>query len=321
MINAAVGIDIGGTFTKFGIVDERGFCLATDFFGTGLYRDVDAFQKHLYEEIQIMARSLNKKIYIRGIGVGAPNGNYFHGTIEHAPNLNWRGIIPFTKKFRKYFPGISVVLTNDAKAAAIGEMVYGGAKKMKNFIAVTLGTGLGCAFVADGCLVYGHEGRAGELGHVNARRNGRLCRCGNRGCLETYVSAAGIKKTFFTLLKAKTGKSVFRNKGFQDLTSEMICHAAREGDSLALEAFSRTGEILGMKLSEAVAMTNPEAIFLSGGLARAGELIFKPTLESLEKNLFPVFRGTVKLLPSKLMDRNAAILGAAALVRKRLNKE
>ncbi len=316
MIKAAMGIDIGGTFTKFGVVDEQGLCLGTNFFNTILYRDVDSFQKHLYEEIQIMIHSLDKNINIRGVGIGAPNGNYFRGTIEHAPNLHWQGIIPFVKKFRKYFPDIPVVLTNDAKAAAIGEMVYGGAKKMKNFVVITLGTGLGSAFVMDGRLIYGHDGRAGELGHVNVRQNGRLCRCGNRGCLETYVSTTGIKKTFSNLLRTKSGKSDLSNISFEELTSEMIYDEARNGNTLALEAFSMTGKILGMKLSEVVAIMNPEAIFLLGGLARAGKFIFEPTLRSFEKNLSPVFRGKVKLLPSKLKEKNAAILGAAALVQK-----
>jgi len=319
MIKAAIGIDIGGTLTKFGVVGEQGLCLRTHFFNTSLYRDVDTFQKHLYEEIQIMIHSLNKDINIRGVGVGAPNGNYFRGTIEHAPNLQWRGIIPFVKKFRKYFPDIPVVLTNDAKAAAIGEMVYGGAKKMRNFVVITLGTGLGNAFVVDGRLIYGHDGRAGELGHVNVRQNGRLCRCGNRGCLETYVSSTGIKRTFSNLLRTKSGKNNLSNISFEELTSEMIYDEARNGDTLALEAFSITGKMLGMKLSEVVAIMNPEAIFLLGGLARTGKLIFEPTLGSLEKNLFPIFRGKVKLLPSKLKEKNAAILGAAALIQKHLN--
>ncbi len=319
MIEAVAGIDIGGTFTKFGIIDKKGLCLKANSFATGSYSDVDKFQKHLYEEIQTMKSSLNKRISLKGVGVGAPNGNYHRGTIESPPNLNWKGVIPFAEKFKKYFPEIPVVLTHDAKAAALGEMLYGGAKNMNNFIVITLGTGLGSAFVANGRLIYGHNGLAGELGHVNVKRNGRLCRCGNRGCLETYVSATGLKRTFSQLLKSKSGKSNLRNLSSEEMTSEMIYNEARKGDVLALEAFSMTGEILGFKLADAVAITNPQAIFITGGLARAGELIFKPARKSLEKNLFSVFRGKVELLPSKLKGENKSVLGAAALIWKELN--
>jgi len=313
MIEAVAGIDIGGTFTKFGIIDKKGLCLAANSFVTVSYGEVDKFQKHLYDEIQAMMNSLNKKIILKGIGVGAPNGNYRHGTIEYPPNLKWKGIIPFAGKFKKYFPDIPIVLTNDAKAAALGEMFYGGAIEMKNFVVITLGTGLGSAFVIDGQLVYGHDGLAGELGHVNVKPNGRNCRCGNKGCLETYVSATGIKRTFFHLLKLKSGKSNLRNLSFRELTPEMIFNEAKKDDVLAQEAFSITGEILGRKLADAVAITNPQAIFIMGGLAQAGKLIFDPAKQSMEKSLFPIYRGKVKLLPSKLKGRNTAILGAGAL--------
>ncbi|MGO9214087.1 MAG: ROK family protein [Syntrophales bacterium] len=319
MIKAVVGIDIGGTSTKFGIVDREGQCLGVNSINTGQYRDFDKFLKHLYNEIQALIDTLGKDIKIKGIGVGAPNANYYRGTIEHAPNLNWKGIEPFVKKFRKYFLGLPVVLTNDAKAAAIGEMVYGGAKNMKNFVVVTLGTGLGSAFIVNGRLVNGNDGWAGELGHVNFKQNGRTCRCGNRGCLETYVSATGIKRTLFRLIRAGSRKSALRDVGFSNLTSKMIYDAAKKGDTFALEAFSITGEILGMKLADVVAITNPEVIFILGGLARAGDLIFKPTRKSMGKNLFPIFRGKVKILPSKLKRENAAILGASALAWKELN--
>lgn len=319
MINAVVGIDIGGTFTKFGIVDKNGPYLGINSFATGQYHDFDKFLEHLYKEIQVLLDTVDKDLNIKGIGVGAPNANYYRGTIEHAPNLNWKGIIPFVKKFKKYFPDIPVVLTNDANAAALGEMVYGGAKKMKNFVVVTLGTGLGSAFVVDGHLVYGHDGFAGELGHVNFEKNGRLCQCGNKGCLETYVSATGIKRTLFNLLRAKSEKSDLRKIGFKELTSRMIYDAARKGDSIALEAFAITGRILGIILADVVAITSPETIFILGGLAKAGNLIFKPTRQSMEKNLSPIFRGKVKILPSKLKGESAAVLGAGALVWKELN--
>jgi glucokinase len=319
MINAVVGIDIGGTSTQFGIVDKKGQCLGVNLIDTKQYHNFDKFSEHLYKEIQALIDSLAKEINIKGIGVGAPNGNYYRGTIDHAPNLNWKGIVPFVKKFKKYFPGIPVVLTNDANAAAIGEMVYGGAKNMKNFVVITLGTGLGSAFVVDGNLVYGNDGLAGELGHVNVEQNGRICGCGNKGCLETYVSATGIKRTFFNLLCAGSEKSDIRHASFNELTSKMIYDAAKKGDAVALKAFAITGEILGVKLSDVVAITNPEAIFILGGLSQAGNLIFNPTQQSMEKNLFPIFRGKVKILPSKLKGKNAAVLGAGALAWKELN--
>ncbi len=321
MINAVVGIDIGGTFTKFGIIDKKGKCLGVNSIKTYQYDKFDKFSEHLYKEIQGLNDSLGKEINIKGVGVGAPNGNYYRGTIEYAPNLNWKGIIPFVNKFTKYFSDVQVVMTNDANAAAIGEMLYGGAKKMKNFIVITLGTGLGSAFVVDGQLVYGHDGRAGELGHVNVEQNGRICRCGNKGCLEAYVSAKGIKRTFVSLLCARSEKSDLRHVNFNELTSKMIYDAARSGDTIALEAFAITGKILGVKLSDVVAITNPEAIFIMGGLAQAGDIIFKPTQQFMEKNLFHVFRGKVKILPSKLKRENAAVLGAGALAWKELNTQ
>ncbi|MDP2853858.1 MAG: ROK family protein [Smithellaceae bacterium] len=319
MIDAVVGIDIGGTFTKYGLVDKKGQCLRVNLIKTDQFVDFDEFSEHLHKEIQGQCDSLSEEINIKGIGAGAPNGNYYRGTIEHAPNLKWKGIVPFVEKFKKYFPDLPVVLTNDANAAAIGEMVYGGAKNMKNFIVITLGTGLGSAFVVDGNLVYGQDGFAGELGHVNVEQNGRICGCGNKGCLEAYVSATGIKRTLFNILCTRSEKSDLRNVSFSELTSKMIYEAATKGDAIAREAFEITGEILGVKLSDVVAITNPEAIFILGGLAKAGELIFKPTQLSMEKNLFPVFRGTVKLLPSQLKGENAAVLGAGALAWKEWN--
>ena len=319
MIKAVVGIDIGGTSTKFGIVDRKGQCLGVNSIATGRYRDFDKFSKNLYREIQNLIESLGKDINIKGIGVGAPNANYYRGTIENPPNLNWKGIVPFVKKFKKYFLNMPVVLTNDANAAALGEMFYGGAKNMKNFIVITIGTGLGSAFIVDGKLVYGHDGLAGELGHVNVEQNGRICRCGNKGCLEAYISATGIKRTFLNLLYVRSEKSDLRHVSFNELTSKMIYDAARKGDVIALEAFAVTGEILGVKLSDVVAITNPEAIFILGGLAQAGDLILKPTRQFMEKNLFHVFRGKVKILPSKLKGGNVAVLGAGALAWKELN--
>lgn len=319
MIDAVVGIDIGGTSTKFGIVDKNGQCLKATSINTRQYINLEEFLKCLHLEIQKIIISIYKDINIKGVGVGAPNANYHRGTIENAPNLNWKGIVPFVQKFKRYFKDCPIVLTNDANAAALGEMFYGGAKNMKDFVVVTLGTGLGSAFVVNGQLVYGHDGHAGELGHVNVKRNGRVCQCGNKGCLETYVSATGIRRTLFNLLRTESSKSALRGVFFKELTSKMIYEAARKGEALALKAFDETGEMLGRKLADVVATTNPEAIFLLGGLAQAGDLIFKPTRHSLEKNLFPIYRGKVKILPSKLKRENAAVLGAAALAWQELN--
>lgn len=313
MIDAVVGIDIGGTTTKFGVVDKKGICLKANSINTSQYIDLEEYLKCLHREIQNIINSIYKDINIKGIGVGAPNANHYRGTIENAPNLNWKGSVPFVEKLKRYFPDWPMALTNDANAAALGEMFYGGAKKMKDFVVITLGTGLGSAFVVNGQLVYGRNGLAGELGHVNVKHNGRLCRCGNRGCLETYVSATGIRRTFFSLLRTGSAKSLLSGVGFQKITSEMIYEAAEKKDRLALEAFNITGEILGRKLADVAAITDPKAIFLLGGLAQAGNLIFNPTRNAMEKNLFPIFRGKIKILPSKLKRDSAAVLGAAAL--------
>lgn len=319
MINAVIGIDIGGTSTEFGIVNQKGQCLRTNLIYAEQYGDFNQYAEHLYKGIQDLTDSLDEEINIKGIGVGAPNGNHYRGTIDHAQNLNWKGIVPFVEKFKRYFPDIPIVLTNDANAAAIGEMLYGGAKNMKNFVVITLGTGLGSAFVVNGNLVYGHDGFAGELGHVNVEQNGRICRCGNKGCLEAYVSATGIKRTLFNVLCSRSEKSDLRNVSFSELTSKMIYDAARKGDAIALKAFEITGKILGVKLSDVVAITNPEAIFILGGLAKAGDLIFRPIQRTMEKNLFHVFRGKVKILSSQLKEGNSAVLGAGALAWKELN--
>jgi glucokinase len=320
MKDVAIGIDIGGTFTKFGIVDKDGVCLKDNFISTDKYLDFNEYLEHLQKEIKDLIHSFNNQVNVISIGIGAPNGNYYKGTIEHATNLNWKGIIPLASKFGRYFPNLPIILTNDANAAAIGEMIYGGAKNMKDFIVITLGTGLGSGIVSNGKLVYGHDGFAGELGHLSVKPNGRECGCGKKGCLETYASATGIKRTVFKLLAERNNKSELRNISFNDLTSKIIFEHAKKGDKIALEAFEITGRILGVKLADAVACTSPEAIFIFGGLAKAGELIFEPTKQYMEENLFPTFRGKVKLLPSLLQETNAAVLGASALAWKELEK-
>lgn len=319
MKEVAVGIDIGGTFTKFGIVDRAGNCLIDGSISTTEKKDIDGFLSYLKAAIDEAVAKISEPIEIKGIGVGAPNGNFYKGTIEYAPNLSWKGVVPFVELFKKHYD-LPMFLTNDANAAAIGEMVYGGAKQMKNFIIITLGTGLGSGLVVNGELVYGHDGFAGELGHLTIVRNGRMCATGRRGSLETYASASGIKRTIFELLGDSLEDSEFRNVTFNQLTAKMISDAAKKGDKIALEAFELTGKYLGEALADTVAHTSPEAIFLFGGLANAGELISEPTKRHLEINLLKIFRNKVKILPSGLTETNAAVMGASALVWKELNK-
>lgn len=320
MKDVVIGIDIGGTFTKFGIVDEEGNCLKENFTSTDKYSEFDVYLEHLHTEIEELIGTINEEINIKGIGIGAPNGNYYEGTIEHAPNLNWKGIVPFVEKMSAYFPGLPIRLTNDANAAAIGEMIYGGAKGINDFIVITLGTGLGSGIVVNGNLVYGHDGFAGEMGHFNVKHRGRSCGCGNQGCLETYVSATGIKRTAFKLLAERMDASELRDISYNDLTSKMISEAAKKGDKIALEAFELTGRILGVKLADAVAFSSPKAIFIFGGLAQAGDLIFEPTRRYMEESLLPIFKNKIDILPSQLQGANAAVLGASALAWKELQK-
>lgn len=310
----AIGIDIGGTNTAYGLVDDTGHVYGEGAMSTRQYPDVDRYLEELYIGIQQLLKTVDCRCDIVGVGIGAPNANYFRGTIENAPNLPWKGIVPFVEKFRRFFPGKPVLMTNDAKAAAIGEMTFGAARGMKNFIVITLGTGLGSGFVVDGHLMLGHDSLAGELGHVIVNRTGRVCGCGRKGCLETYASATGIKRTVFKLLADHTEDSEFRRITYNDLTAEMITKAALNGDPLAAEAYEYTGMMLGQALADAVAVTSPEAIFLFGGLAKAGKYIFEPTKKYMEMHLLSNFRNKVKLLPSGIEGMNAAILGASALI-------
>ncbi len=318
MKEVVIGIDIGGTYTKFGYVDREGNNLSSGRISTDKYNDLDDYMDHLHKELEKSGKEISEEIKLVGIGIGAPNGNYYKGTIEYAPNLKWKGIVNLTDQFKKYYD-VPVRLTNDANAAALGEMIYGGAKDMKDFIVITLGTGLGSGIVVNGNVVHGNDGFAGELGHINVKPNGRRCGCGRRGCLETYVSATGIKRTVFKLFAATMEDSELRNYSYNDLTAEMITKAAEKGDKLALEAFDATGKILGLKLADAVAHTSPEAIFLFGGLSKAGDFIFKPVKQYMEENLLEIYKNKVKILPSGLMDKNAAVLGAGALIWKELD--
>lgn len=312
-MKTAIGIDIGGTNSVFGIVDSAGKCLCSDTLRTDAYNDPELFIVEFARRIDVLKTLLQFTPELIGIGIGAPKGNYFKGTVEFAPNLNWKGIVPIAEMVKRHF-NLPVLLTNDANAAAVGEMLYGAARGMNDFVVVTLGTGVGSGFVVNGKLLYGHDGFAGELGHTIVDPDGRECGCGRKGCLETYASAKGITRTVVEMLQNTDKKSILRKYTPADIDSRIIYEAALQNDRLAVEAFDFTGKILGIKLADMVAITSPEAIILFGGLANAGELIFKPVKFYMEKYLLKIFRNKVKLIPSLLNDDNAAVLGAAALI-------
>ncbi|MBC7949076.1 MAG: ROK family protein [Chitinophagaceae bacterium] len=319
MKELTVGIDIGGTNTKFGVVDREGKVYHQVNIPTTNYEEFNDFFDAMADALRESKQFLPSDAQIVGIGIGAANGNYYKGTIERATNLRWKGVLPLAKMFTEEF-GIPCILTNDANAAAVGEMIYGHAKGMKDFVMITLGTGLGSGFVCGGLLLNGHNGIAGEIGHTSVNPAGRYCNCGKRGCLETYVSATGIKRTVYKLLADHLEPSELRGISFEDLNTKMISEAANRGDTVVKEAFEYTGRILGMKLADTVVHTDPQAIFLFGGLAQAGDLIFKPTVHHMEQNLMPLFRGKVKILPSAMQNQAAPILGASSLVWDHLEK-
>lgn len=319
MKEVALGIDIGGTFTKFGFIERNGEAIFDSSVTTSGHKDIASYQKALAEEIKSSFSKFQDEYKLVGVGIGAPNGNYYKGTIEFAPNLDWKEVVPFVEMFKDHFD-LPMALTNDANAAAIGEMIYGSAVGLKNFVIITLGTGLGSGIVVNGEVVYGHDGFAGEVGHVQVYENGRMCGCGHRGCFETYASASGLRRTVFELLCSETKPTKLRNIGFNDMTAKMVADAAKEGDEIAIEAFEITGKILGMKLADTVAHTSPEAIFLFGGLTNAGDILFKPTRESFEDNLLKVYKNKIKIVPSGLQETNAAVLGASALAWKELER-
>mgnify|MGYP001418849076 FL=1 len=320
MKEITIGIDIGGTNTKYGVVDRSGNVLFQDRIKTQEYEEFSDLVKDLVKAIHAAIAGLDRSYHLVGVGVGAANGNYYKGTIEHATNLKWKGIIPLAEMLSKPL-GVPALVTNDANAAAVGEMVYGAARDMKDFVVITLGTGLGSGFVANGKLINGKHGIAGELGHTTVNYAGRFCNCGKRGCLETYVSATGIKRSVYKLLADHLEPSELRGISFDNLNTKMITEAAIRGDVVAREAFEYTGRILGTKLAETVVHTDPEAIFLFGGLSLAGDLIFKPTIKHMEANLMPLFRGKVKILPSGLQNQAAPILGASSLVWNHLEEK
>jgi glucokinase len=311
MQDLALGIDIGGTNTVLGIINRRGEILTQDILPTRGRDTAEGFIEDVAQRAIAMMEMAGRGD-IRGAGVGAPNGNFYTGEIAYAPNLPWQGVIPLAKLFSKAL-GLNTTITNDANAATIGEMTYGAAKGMKDFIMVTLGTGVGSGFVANGQLIYGHDGFAGELGHVIAIRDGRECGCGRKGCLETYASATGIVKTAHEWLNRSTEASGLRAYG-NKLTAKNVTEAALGADKLALDVFEYTGKVLGQCFADVVAITSPEAIILFGGLAHAGNLIIEPTKRYMEESMLRIYKNKIAILPSALPEADAAILGASALV-------
>lgn len=311
----AIGIDIGGTNTIFGIVDSRGEIKYRGALSTNKYDNVTDYIEALYEAVRPALDLINGDEHIRGIGIGAPNGNYYNGTIEYAPNLKWRGIIPFADLITAKF-GLPAALTNDANAAAVGEMMYGAARGMKDFIMITLGTGVGSGIVTNGQVVYGHDGFAGELGHTIIIPNGRLHKGTNmRGTLETYASATGVRLTALEMLaRYPDEKCLLRNYKEAEIDSRLVYECAMQGDKIANEVYKFTGEILGKALANFIMFSSPEAIILFGGLCKAGDLLTIPTREHMEANILPIYQNKVKLIFSELKEADAAILGASALV-------
>jgi glucokinase len=310
----AVGIDIGGTGTKFGIVDRSGNVLLTGDLSTKKHKKIETFIDELHDKLSALIQNVGGTGRIRGIGVGAPNGNFYTGTVEYAPNLPWKGILPLAQMIQDKFQ-VQTNLTNDANAAAIGEMMYGAAQGMKDFIMITLGTGVGSGIVANGHLILGHDGFAGELGHTIIIPDGRYHEgTGKKGSLESYASATGVMLTAKEVLASTKEESLLRKIDVDEIDSRKVYDAAVQGDKVAREIFEYTGKILGTALANFVMFSSPEAIILFGGLTKAGDFILKPTREHMEANLIQVFQNRVKILVSHLRESDAAILGASALV-------
>ncbi len=307
------GVDIGGQTTKIGIVDKDGNIVCQTVINSKYGADqAETFMDSICDTIKELAKEVGME-QINGVGIGAPNGNYYTGTIEDAANLEWaKGKVIRIADYVTKALGVPVTITNDANAAAMGEMKYGAAKGMKNFIMITLGTGVGSGIVINGDIVYGHDGFAGELGHTCAvRENGRSCGCGKTGCLEAYTSAIGVARTAKEWLEKSDEPSLLRE--LENISSKEVYEAAVKGDKLALEIFDYTGRMLGRQFADFVAFSAPQAIVLFGGLARAGEFIFKPAREEMEANLISIWKGKVELIPSALKESDVAILGASAL--------
>ena len=310
-----VGIDVGGQTSKLGVVDARGTVLAQSVIRTDTYGDdADAFLDALATAVKAVIKESGKEGEIRGVGVGAPNGNYYTGEVAYAPNLAWaaKKAVKFSATLSKKLGGLPVSLTNDANAAAVGEMTYGAARGMKNFIMITLGTGVGSGIVIDGKVVYGHDGFAGELGHTTVvAHNGRTCGCGRTGCLEAYCSAIGVAKTAREWLEMSDEPSLLRD--VENITSKDVYDAAKEGDKMALRIFDYTGTMLGRKFADFIAFSAPEAIVLFGGLARSKEFLYEPMLKAMNDNVLKIWKDKVKIVFSSLKESDAAILGASAL--------
>ncbi len=340
MRQVAIGIDIGGTNTAIGVVDREGNVLyekmpqlPTPQKRENPFAKLDRsdelcsnFIAELTDEVRVAietVKNINPDLQVMGIGIGAPNANYYRGTIEMAANLPFVGVVQLADLIQAKLPEIDLVkITNDANAASLGELIYGGGIGMSNFVMITLGTGLGSGIIVNGDLVYGQDGFAGELGHTTLVPNGRDCGCGGKGHLETYCSATGIRRTVYEILaRTNNSESPLANVPYNEMTAKMVYDAAEQSDPIALEVFEYTGELLGRSLADAVHYLSPEAIFLFGGAAAAGDYIFKPTRESMERHLLPIFRGKVQILPSKLKAGSAAIVGASALVWKELDKK
>jgi glucokinase len=313
-----LGIDIGGTNTALGLVDACGNCLHEESLPTLAHDSFSLFFSRLSERINAIIERFSQEHELEGIGAAAPSGNYYQGTIEAPSNFNW-GKVEFVSLVKTHY-NLPVAITNDAKAAALGEMMYGEAKGMQNFIVVTLGTGVGSGIVVNSDLIYGHDGLAGEFGHTIIEPGGRQCSCGRFGCLEMYVSSRGICRTVFELLARRIDQSELRQISFNELTAETIYECALRQDALALEAFEYTGRILGRSLADATAYFSPEAIIIFGGLAKAGAFLLEPTRRHFEENLLNVFKGKVKIIPSHVPICNVAVLGASVLIRKEIEK-
>jgi glucokinase len=318
MRDIVAGIDIGGTNIIFGLVDESGNVIAEERLKTAEFPDIKDYISAQHSAIKKMVE-VNPGHRLIGLGVGAPNANYHKGTIELAPNLSWKGIVPLGAYLKEKIR-VPVFVTNDANAAAMGEMIFGGAKGMKDFIVLTLGTGLGSGIVVNGEVVYGHTGFAGELGHTIIIPGGRECGCGRRGCYETYASASGLVRTVLNLLSEMKSDSALRDLPPSELTSKKIVEEAEKGDRIALEAINYTAEMLALGIINAITFSSPEAVFLFGGLVKAGELLLAPVRNYVDQNVMPIFRGRVKILPSGVSETNAAVLGAAALAWNELKK-
>lgn len=318
MKKVVAGVDIGGTNTRFGLVDEKGKVLSENNFETTDYPKINDFVQALTAGIKKLTAA-NKEYKLMGIGIGAPDANYHRGTIEHAPNLAWKGIVPLADLIKKKI-NVPVVVTNDANAAAMGEMIFGVAKKMKDFIVLTLGTGLGSGIVIDGKMVYGHTGFAGELGHMTVVPGGRVCGCGRKGCFEAYASATGLVRTVIELMSEMRDESPLRDIPPSKLTSKKVAEAAAKKDPIAVKAMSKTAEILGFGIINSIVFSSPEAIILFGGLANAGEMLFAPTRKYLKENNYVLMKDTVKILASGIPESKGAVMGSAALIWNDLKK-